>query len=128
MIIRLRKVFERCKELNLKLNPKKCEFGLTKIPVLGHVVSAKDIQPDPGKTKAIQETPPPANVAELRSFLGVCGYVSKFIPSYADLVEHLKRLTRQNVRGRLYKKVIKLTMISENVNQSESRILYLITI
>jgi hypothetical protein len=29
-------------------------------------VSAKGIQPDPVKTKAIQEGPPPANVAELR--------------------------------------------------------------
>ena len=98
LIIRLRKVFERCKECNLKLNPKKCEFGLTEIPVLGHVVSAKDIQPDPGKTKAIQKAPPPANVTELRSFLGVCGYVSQFIPSYVNLVEPLRRLTRQNIR------------------------------
>ncbi|CAB4029427.1 Retrovirus-related Pol poly, partial [Paramuricea clavata] len=95
LISRLHEVFERCRERNLKLNPKKCEFGLTQIPVLGHVVSAKGIQPDPVKTKAIQETPPPANVAELRSFLRVCGYVSKFIPNYAELVEPLRRLTRQ---------------------------------
>jgi hypothetical protein len=95
LISRLREVFERKRERNLKLNPKKCEFGLTQIPVLGHVVSAKGIQPDPVKTKAIQEAPPPANVAELRSFLGVCGYVSKFIPNYAKLVEPLRRLTRQ---------------------------------
>ena len=81
LISRLRKVFERCRERNLKLNPKKCEFRLTEIPVLGHVVSAKGIQPDPSKTKEIQEAPPPVNVAKLRSFLGVCGYVSKFIPN-----------------------------------------------
>ena len=97
LIVRLRKVFERCRERNLKLNPKKCEFGLTEIPVLGHVISSKGIQPDPVKTKAIQEAPPPANVAELRSFLGVCGYVSKFIPNYAELVEPLRRLTRQSI-------------------------------
>ena len=107
LIIRLRKVFERCRERNLKLNPKKCEFGITEIPVLGHVVSAKGIQPDPGKTKAIQEAPPPANVAELRSFLGVYGYVSKFIPNYANLVEPLRRLTRQNVRWTWGKEQIK---------------------
>jgi hypothetical protein len=75
LISRLHEVFERCRERNLKLNPKKCEFGLTLIPVFGRVVSAKGIKPDPSKTKAIQEAPPPANVAELRSFLGVCGYV-----------------------------------------------------
>ena len=60
LIVRLRKVFERCRERNLKLNPKKCEFGLTEIPVLGHVISSKGIQPDPVKTKAIQEAPLPA--------------------------------------------------------------------
>ena len=35
---RLRRVFERCRARNLKLNAKKCEFGLTEIGVLGHVV------------------------------------------------------------------------------------------
>ena len=33
-----------------------------------------------------------------------------------------------SVQGRLYKKVLKLTTISANVNQSEPRILYLINI
>ena len=90
-----------------KVKSKKREFGLTEIPVLGHVVSAKGIQPDPGKTKAIQEAPPPANVAELRSFFVVCWYVSKFIPNYAKLVEPLRQLTRQNVRWTWGKEQIK---------------------
>lgn len=70
-------------------------------------MSAKGIQPDPGKTKAIQEAPPPANVAELRSFLGVCGYLSKFIPNYAELVEPLRRLTRQSTKWTWGKEQVK---------------------
>ena len=62
--------------------------------------SAQGIQPDPAKTRAIQEAPLPTNVSELKSFLGVCGYVSKFIPNYADLVEPLRRLTRKSVKWR----------------------------
>ena len=61
---------------NLKLNSQKWEFGLTKAPVFGHVVSARGIQPGPVKTKAIPDAPPPVNSAELKSFLWVCGYVS----------------------------------------------------
>ena len=75
--------------------------------MLRHVVSVKGIQPDPGKTKAIQEAPPPANVAELRSFLGVCGYLSKFIPNYAELVEPLRRLTRQSTKWTWGKEQVK---------------------
>ena len=40
----LRKVFKRCHANNLSLNQSKCEFSVTKISVLGHVVSADGIK------------------------------------------------------------------------------------
>ena len=94
----LRKVFKRCRANNLSLNQSKCEFSVTKISVLGHVVSADGIKPDPKKCEAIKATPPPKNVSDLRSFLGTCGYVSKFIPNYANIVEPLRKLTRSEVK------------------------------
>lgn len=83
LISRLRRVFERLRKCNLKLNRSKCELGLQEISVLGHVILGDGIKPDPKKTQAILETPSPRNIAELRSFLGTCGYMSKFIPDYA---------------------------------------------
>ena len=94
LISRQKRVFERLRKCNLKLNRSKCEFGLQEISVLGHVMSADGIKPDPKKTQAILETPSPRNIAELRSFLGTCGYMSKFIPDYANVVEPLRKLTR----------------------------------
>ena len=84
----------------MKLNAKKCEFGLTELGVLGLVVSAQGIEQDLAKTRAIQEAPLPMHVCELKSFLAVCGYVSKFIPNYADFVEPLRWLTRKSVKWR----------------------------
>ncbi|VDI44299.1 Hypothetical predicted protein [Mytilus galloprovincialis] len=40
--------------------------------------------------------PPPKNVPELRSFLGMTTFSSIFIQNYATLCEPLKRLTRQD--------------------------------
>ena len=94
LISRLRRVFERLRKCNLKLNIGICEFGLQEISVLGHVMSADGIKPDPKKMQAILETPPPKNIAELRSFLSTCGYMSKFIPDYANIVEPLRKPTR----------------------------------
>ena len=34
-------------------------------------------------------------MSDLRSFLGTCGYVAKFIPNYANIVEPLRKLTRK---------------------------------
>lgn len=62
--------------------------------MLGHVILGDGIKPDPKKTQAILETPSPRNIAELRSFLGTCGYMSKFIHDYANVVEPLRKLTR----------------------------------
>ena len=98
LIVRLRRVFERCRQRNLKLNRGKCEFGLTEVKVLGHLVTNQGIKPDPAKTEAIRNTSVPKNVSELKSFLGLCSYVSKFIPPYADLVEPLRALTRKSVK------------------------------
>ena len=95
LVKRLRQVFERCHHYNLKLNKSKCEFSVSKISILGHIVSTNGIQPDPTKTEPIKRTPPPENVSDLRSFLGTCGYVAKFIPNYANIVEPLRMLTRK---------------------------------
>ena len=95
LVKRLRQVFECCRQYNLKLNKGKYRFGISQISILGHVVSANGIQPNPAKTEAIKATTPPDDVSNLRSFLGTCGYVAKFIPNYAHLVEPLRKLTRK---------------------------------
>ncbi|OMO65001.1 reverse transcriptase [Corchorus capsularis] len=50
----LRKLFERLRKVQLKLNPNKCTFGATSGKLLGFVVSEKGIEVDPDKIQAIQ--------------------------------------------------------------------------
>ena len=95
LLKRIRKVLDPCRQYNLKLNRSKCEFGVEQITILGHGVSEKGYEPDVAKTDAIKATPPPSNVSDLRSFLKTCGYVCKFIPSYANIVDPLRKLTRK---------------------------------
>ena len=66
--------------------------------MLGHVITAEGIKPDPKKTKAVRKAPPPKNLAELRSFLGNCCYDSKFIQGYANIVEPLRKRTRKETK------------------------------
>ena len=46
---RLVEVLKRARQANLKLNPDKCVFGVTKVTFMGDVYSDKGIQPDPKK-------------------------------------------------------------------------------
>ena len=50
----LKKLFERLRKFQLKLNPAKCTFGATSGKLLGLIVSERGIEVDPDKIKAIQ--------------------------------------------------------------------------
>ena len=52
-VANLRKLFERLKKYQLKLNPLKCTFRVTSKKLLGFIVSSRGIKVDPAKIKAI---------------------------------------------------------------------------
>ena len=58
-VVNLRKLFERLRKFQLKLNPAKCTFGATSGKLIGFVVSKKGIEIDPDKVRAIKDLPPP---------------------------------------------------------------------
>jgi hypothetical protein len=96
-IIHVKTVLQRIKDHSLVLKPPKCEFHKNSVTFLGYVVSADGIKMEPGKVSAIQNVPVPANIKEMRSFLGLVNYYRRFIPDFASITEPLTRLTRKNV-------------------------------
>ena len=78
-VMNLRKLFERLRKFQLKLNPTKCTFGATSEKLLGFVVSKKGIEIDLDKVRAIQDLPPPRTQKEVRSFMGRLNYIARFI-------------------------------------------------
>jgi hypothetical protein len=52
----------------------KCEFWLTKVTFLGHVISAGGVSVDLGKVRGLLNWMPPTNDSEIQSFLGLAGY------------------------------------------------------
>ena len=93
----LRQVFDRFRVAGLKLQPKKCTFGQTKVKYLGHIVSKDGVATDPDKLHRVKNYPTPAKVDEVRSFLGFVGYYRKFIKDFCKIAEPLTNLTRKGV-------------------------------
>ena len=54
---RLRELFQRLRESNLKIEPFKCEFLRAEVQFLGHCVSDKGLLPDHKKTGAVRVSP-----------------------------------------------------------------------
>ena len=87
----------KCREIGLKLNPDKCEFGQPSVTFYGNVVSNQGLRPDPKKVNVIVTMPAPKNKTELASFLGMCNYLSMYIPCLSDVTSTRSELNRKNV-------------------------------
>jgi len=81
---RLRKVLDKIRESGMTLQKDKCEFGLTSVKFLGHIVSQEGIRLDPDKVKAIHELSPPTNKKEGRRLMGMVNYLNKFSKCLAE--------------------------------------------
>ena len=75
----LRKLFNRIRKFQLKLNPEKCTFGVTSGKLLGFVVSQRGIEVDLDKVKAIVDLPLPRTIKEIGGLLGRLNYITRFI-------------------------------------------------
>jgi hypothetical protein len=62
----LAETFTNMHEARLKLNPKKCIFGVIRGKVLGYLVSTKGIEANPDKFRAIAQTQPPQNKKDIQ--------------------------------------------------------------
>ena len=93
----LRKFFEGIQFYKLRLNPKKCTFGVTSRKLLGFIVSQRGIEVNPDKIKAIVEMKPPKTEKEILEFLGRIQYISRFIAQFTMTCEPLFRLIKKEV-------------------------------
>ncbi|GBG81376.1 hypothetical protein CBR_g32050 [Chara braunii] len=93
----LEEVLQVLKDAQLHLNLEKYEFGRDNIIYLGHQLSVTGLEPKATKVEVIRNWPQPANVRELRSFLGLASYYQKFVPKFSVIAHPLSRLTSKNV-------------------------------
>ena len=93
----LQTVFDRFRQHNLRLHPKKCFFAVPQILYLGHVISESGIAASDEKVQLIKNYPTPKTQKQLRSALGLINYYRKFIRGYSKRTECLRRLLKNDV-------------------------------
>ncbi|XP_065058441.1 uncharacterized protein LOC135686185 [Rhopilema esculentum] len=90
----LENCLKRLKEKGLTLNKSKCSFLNTELEFFGQIFSEQGTRPDPRKTQDVIDAAIPQNVSELRSFLGMVTFSSKYIANFATIATPLRELTK----------------------------------
>jgi hypothetical protein len=92
----LRMVLEKLRSNQLYVKFSKCEFWLTEVTFLRHVISAGGVSVDPSKVKDVLNRVPPTNASEIQSFLGLAAYYSRFIKDFSKIAKPMTRLLEKN--------------------------------
>lgn len=91
----LRLILGKLRENQLYAKFSKCEFWLSQVAFLGHIVSAGGVAVDPAKVEAVMDWKQPKSVTEVRSFLGLAGYYRRFIEGFSKLARPMTQLLKK---------------------------------
>nr|XP_027118612.1 uncharacterized protein LOC113735828 [Coffea arabica] len=79
----LREVFEILRSSRIRLNPKKCTFGVRSGKFLGYMISKEGVRANPDKIKAIMDMAPPRNIKEVQRLTGRMAALNRFLSKSA---------------------------------------------
>jgi hypothetical protein len=85
----LRLVLQKLRDNQLYAKFSKCDFWLTEVAFLGHIITDGGIKVDPGKILIWKQ---PTDVSKIRNFLGIAGYYRRFIEGFSKIVKPLTSL------------------------------------
>ena len=73
-------VLQRLEQSGLHLKKEKCSFKVPSITYLGYQIDVAGLRPVEEKVKTVQAVPEPHNTSELKSYLVLLSYYSRFLP------------------------------------------------
>ena len=80
----MEETFDNLRKIDLKLDPKKCVFGVPFGKLLGFFVSHRGIEDNPNKIKAIEQIQAPKTVKDMRRLTGSVPALSRIISKPAE--------------------------------------------
>nr|GEX54971.1 reverse transcriptase domain-containing protein [Tanacetum cinerariifolium] len=94
------KTFDNLKKINMKLNPKKCSFGVEEGKFLGYMVTLEGIRVNPRKIKALADLQSPRTLKEMQSLSGKLAALNRFLVKSTErslpFFNTLKNITKEN--------------------------------
>ncbi|GKE93444.1 putative reverse transcriptase domain-containing protein [Tanacetum coccineum] len=92
----LRIILELLRKEKLYAKFSKCDFWISIVQFIGHLIDSQGIHVDLAKIKAVKNWTSPTTPTEIRQFLGLTGYYRRFIKDFSKIAKSLTKLTQKN--------------------------------
>ncbi|GKF63575.1 putative reverse transcriptase domain-containing protein [Tanacetum coccineum] len=104
----LKAILKLLKKEKLYAKFSKCEFWISKVQFLEHVIDSRGIHVDPAKIESIKDWAFPKTPTEIRQFLGLVGYYRRFIEVFSKIAKSMTKLTQKGIKFDWVKRKITL--------------------
>jgi len=94
----LKEVFQALRKYRMRLNPKKCVFGVEGGKFLGFMLTHRGIEANPEKCKAITEMRSPNGLKEIQRLVGHLTSLSRFVPKLAERTRPIIKLLKETTK------------------------------
>nr|GFA19080.1 putative reverse transcriptase domain-containing protein [Tanacetum cinerariifolium] len=94
----LKEILRLPKEEKLYAKFSKCEFWISEVQFLGHVIDSRGIHVDPAKIESVKDWASPKTPTEIRQFLGLAGYYQRFIEGFSKIAKSMTKLTQKAIK------------------------------
>jgi hypothetical protein len=84
-------VFQRLRDCQLYAKLSKCEFWISEVLFLGHIINQDGLDVDP-KVVDILDWKAPRDVRGIKSFIGMAGYYRRFIEGFSKIARPMTAL------------------------------------
>ncbi|GKB69407.1 reverse transcriptase domain-containing protein [Tanacetum coccineum] len=96
----IEETFHNLRKIKMKLNPKKCTFGMEEGAFLGHVVSMQGIKACPERVEAVMKLQSPQTLKEAQSLNGKLASLNRFLSKSTEKsLPFFKTLKRPDEEG-----------------------------
>jgi len=93
---RTHQVLERLNSYNVQCRIDKCRLNCETVIYLGHRIDKFGLHPLPDRVDAVRKAPAPANVTDIKVFMGMLNFYHKFLPLMSTDTAPLFRLVRKD--------------------------------
>jgi hypothetical protein len=93
-LVDLRLAFEKMCQYGLKMNPLKCDFGVSAGKFLGFIIHEHSIEINPKQIESMKKVKAPTCKKELQNFLGKVNYLRQFISNLSERVKAFTPIIR----------------------------------
>ena len=96
LLSKLKIALECCSKHNFTMRRDKLKAG-REITFAGYTIGQDGVKPDPKRISAITDFPVPADISQVRGFLGLCNQLGFFVPDLSHATKPIRDLLKKDV-------------------------------